>query len=65
MVPCVYLCVYNIVGSGFPGRRSRSGVRVKFSLDLDLSEADCHKLLEHYTPKHMKKNKTTRKLFVK
>jgi len=46
-------------------RARRPGAPVKFSLDPDLSEADCRKLLDRYTPKHMRGNKATQKLFIK
>jgi len=44
---------------------SKSKVPVKFSLDADLSESECHKLLDYYTPQHMKRNKTSQKLFIR
>ena len=51
------------IASGFTGRKP--GIPIKFSVDLDLPEAECHKLLDQFTPQHMKKNKTLQKLFVK
>ncbi len=50
-------------GGLFSGRKQ--GVPVKFSLDSDLSEGECRKLLNSYTPVHMKANKATQKLFIK
>ncbi len=50
------------VGGMFSGS---SKVPVKFSLDADLSDSDCHKLLSRYTPQHMKRNKTSQKLFIR
>ena len=58
-------CVSAVSGSGFLGSKGRSGIPVKFSQDPDLSEAECRRLLDRYTPQHMKKNKTTQKLFVR
>lgn len=64
-VPLHY-CVTNTlfsIASGFTGRKP--GIPVKFGVDPDLPEVECHKLLEQFTPQHMKKNKTMQKLFVK
>ena len=43
----------------------RSKFPIKFSLDPDLSDSDCHKLLNHYTPQHIKRNKTSQKFFIR
>ena len=53
-----------IPGGGLFGGR-KPGIPVKFSLENDLSEAECRKLLDRYTPQHMKVNKATQKLFIK
>lgn len=51
------------LGTGFTGRKP--GNPVKFSTEPDLTEAECHRLLEHFTPQHMKKNKTLQRLFIR
>ena len=51
--------------AGGPFTSRKPGVPVKFSLEPDLSDAECRKLLDRYIPLHMKKNKATQKLFVK
>lgn len=54
------LC-YNYVGF----RKGKSAPLVKFSLEVDLESEECLRLLDKYTPVHLKRNKTTRKLFVR
>ena len=43
----------------------KSKFPIKFSLEPDLSDSDCHKLIAHYTPQHMKRNKISQKLFIR
>ena len=46
-------------------KKNRPVEPVKFSLDKDLTVDECHSLLSEFMPQHMKKNKTTQKLFVR
>ena len=39
--------------------------KVRFSDDKDLSDAECHRLLQKYMPEHIKETKITEKLFIK
>ena len=61
----IHPCSFTCLGSGFLIGKKKPGNPVKFSLEPDLSEEECRRLLGHYTPPHMMKNKATRKLFVK
>ena len=45
----------------FPTRLWVHGL--KFSTELDLPKPECHQLLEHFTPQHMKK--TIQRLFIR
>ena len=62
---CIIILNSLFIGTSFLTGRKKLGNPVKFSLEADLSEQECRKLLIRYTPKHMLKNKTTQKLFVK
>ena len=46
-------------------RKGKTAPLVKFSEDPDLEKEECVRLLDRYTPEHMKYNKTTQKLFVR
>lgn len=46
-------------------RKGKTAPLVKFSEDPDLENEECWRLLDKYTPPHMKHNKTTQKLFVR
>ena len=63
---CKYLQAYKM---GVPKRIDRlykEGCQlVKFSTDPDLSEDDCHRLLQEYMPKHIASTKITQQLFIR
>ena len=46
-------------------RKGKTAPLVKFSEDPNLEKDECVRLLDRYTPEHMKYNKTTQKLFVR
>ena len=46
-------------------RKGKQTPLVKFSEDPELETEECHRLLDKYTPDHMKCNKTKQKLFVR
>ena len=56
---------YIIIGSGFLFGKKKQGVLVKLSEDPDLTDGECHHLLQYYIPRNMKKCKLTQRLFIK
>ena len=38
---------------------------VKFSLDSNIAEEECHKLLDEFMPRHIRTRKITQRLFIK
>ena len=65
-IECVTLLItVSIVTLFAASRKGKPNPPVKFSLNPDLERDECLRLLEKYTPTHMKNNKTSQKLFVR
>ena len=66
---CKYLRPYEIRRSGkFLGidkLYKEKGPPVKFSLDQDLKDKECHMLLQEFMPKHVAASKIMQKLFIR
>ena len=66
---CKYLRPYRVRISGkFLGidkLYKEKGPPVKFSLDQDLNDDECHKLLQEFMPKHAVASKMMQKLFIR
>ena len=59
----LFYCVDKVCFLDF--RKGNPAPLVKFSNDQDLDSEECLRLLNKYTPPHLKRNKTMRKLFVR
>lgn len=63
---CKYLRAYKM---GTPKRIDRQyrecGQLVKFSTDSDLSDEECHEMLQHHMPRHISSTKITQQLFIR
>lgn len=63
---CKYLQAYKL---GSPKKIDRLYLEgrqlVKFSTDFDLSDEECHSLLQEYMPKHIASTKITQQLFIR
>ena len=42
-----------------------AGRLVQFSLDSNIAEEECHKLLDEFMPRHIRTRKITQRLFIK
>lgn len=66
---CKYLRAYkaSLVGNprGINREYKEGGLLVKFSLEPNLSDEDCHRLLQEYMPKHITPTKITQQLFIR
>ena len=56
--------VYVIANYGGYGTQPTNKI-VKFSDDEDLSDDECHVLLQEYMPDHIQETKITQKLFIR
>ena len=54
------------VSAAYPGLATPSlSKKVRFSDDEDLTNEECHSLLQKYMPKHIQETKITQKLFIR
>lgn len=62
---CKYLRAFKQGGRGIDREYREGHQLVKFSTDSDLSEEECHRLLQEYMPKHIQATKITQQLFIR